>query len=272
MTATHGLEVDAPFGTADVAEVPLKRDALDIVVAQVRFPAIMAISDSREIARFQEEVRHRYPILREDSNVGLIMGPEGLSIQPDQSRVWRFFDIDEKWQLSIAPNFLALTTTDYSKRSDFFERLKQALEALERSFNPVIFDRLGVRYVNRWKGDDLVDVPRHIRTELLSTYCLPQSDAEEGAVQLVSNAAYMVRGGMLRANWGLIPSNTTIDPGIQPVTEASWILDLDRFVEGPHAFDPQVIAADAEQFAKDTYRFFRWSVTNDFLRDRGGNV
>ena len=77
----------------------------------------------------------------------------------------------------------------------------------------------------------------------------------------------------LLARWGLLPPSATVDPAaIEPLGEPSWILDLDMFQAGQRIFDPQEMVSDVRLFAERIYTFFRWAVTDDFLRFYGGKV
>jgi len=64
-----------------------------------------------------------------------------------------------------------------------------------------------------------------------------------------------------------------VDPAaIEPLAEVSWILDLDMFRPESRAFAPDDVVADARAYAERIYAFFRWAVTEDFLRLYGGDV
>jgi uncharacterized protein (TIGR04255 family) len=77
----------------------------------------------------------------------------------------------------------------------------------------------------------------------------------------------------LRARWGHIPANGTVDPAaIEPVDTPSWLLDLDMFSIGPWPFDTERLVAEARMYAERIYTFFRWAVTDEFLRRYGGDI
>jgi uncharacterized protein (TIGR04255 family) len=77
--------------------------------------------------------------------------------------------------------------------------------------------------------------------------------------------------GQIIARWGLLPANTTIDPtAVEPIAEPSWILDLDMSRSQTREFKVEVLMSEAQHFAKRLYTFFRWAVTDEFLRRFGG--
>jgi uncharacterized protein (TIGR04255 family) len=94
-------------------EVPLKDAPLVRVIAQVRFPEILAIEQREFVAPFQEALRKTYPVLRQEQNQGLVL--IGGSISPAKSQIaWRFADVDGQWRVSLTPEFVALETTSYT--------------------------------------------------------------------------------------------------------------------------------------------------------------
>ena len=98
-------------------------------------------------------LRTEFPVLRQERETGLLITPDGVATQQASTSIWRMSDADGRWTISVAPGFIALQTADYSRRADFFARLRTALMAFEEEVHPGYFDRLGVRYVNRFVGD-----------------------------------------------------------------------------------------------------------------------
>ena len=69
----------------------------------------------------------------------------------------------------------------------------------------------------------------------------------------------------LRGRWGSLPAGATYDPGIEPASEQSWLLDLDYSTSAPQDFDLAEMSDRVATFCDRIYTFFRWSVTDDFL-------
>lgn len=89
----------------------------------------------------------------------------------------------------------------------------------------------------------------------------------EALFDLPNHAAQM------RARWGILPAGGTVDPAaIEPIDDQSWILDLDIFNAGSRPFESDGILSEARSFAERIYSFFRWAVTDEFLRQYGGEV
>jgi hypothetical protein len=98
------------------SEVPLKNAPLLRVIAQVRFPTLLAVRSADRVSGFQDAVRDRYPYL-EQENVAVF--PPGLISVPDggHDRVvhWRFWDEQRHWRTTLNQDFLAIETTAYER-------------------------------------------------------------------------------------------------------------------------------------------------------------
>ena len=256
----------APLTGPPPAEVPLPRAPLVRVLAQLRFPPILAIAKPDAVAGFQEAIRSDYPLLEEEQGHMVVLG--GGDPEVKKEVIWRFSDIDSQWRVSLAPNFVALETLKYTSRRSFVDRLTTLFGAAEKSFNPQQAQRLGLRYIDQLTGEALTDIARLIRPEVRGIVDSPLGRA---AQRFMSDARFQVNGASIQARWGNLPENSTIDPNVlDPIGEPSWILDIDMYTTAPSKFATAELASTAEDFAESIYRVFRWMVTDDFLRFYGG--
>lgn len=258
-----------PLTDAAPAEVLLPKAPLVRVIAQVRFPPILSIEKRDFVAPFQEAIRDKYPVLRAEQTQGMVIGPDGTSPMPPQV-IWRFGDVEAKWRVSLAPDFLAIETIAYESRKDFFERFEGIMHALAEHLSPRVIDRIGVRYIDQVKGDAFKEIRRLVRPEILGVVATSAVDQAQHSIN-ESLFTVPISKAQLFARWGLLPVGGTVDPAaIEPLNEQSWILDVDMFRAEPKEFDPANVIADAKSFAERIYTFFRWAVTEDFLRLYGG--
>ena len=257
-----------PMTAPEPVEVPLAQAPLIRVVAQVRFPKSLAVEQHETAALFQKTVQDAYPVLREEQLQGFVVDKAGAQPAASQ-KIWRFSDVDAGWTLSLAPDFLALETTKYTNRAAFIARLRSAVEALGTHVDPKLVDRVGLRYIDRIEGSAIEDITRMVRAELRGVVGTP---AGAHVTHALTEALFTADGEQLRARWALLPPNATHDPSaVKPISETSWVLDLDMFRAGPVPFSTDRLIADAERFAARVYTFFRWAVTDEFLRHYGGN-
>lgn len=257
-----------PFALPPPNEVPLPRAPLVRVIAQVRFPLVASVERREFIAPFQEAIRGAYPVLRQEQTPALILTPAGpASLAPQAA--WRFSDLEEKWRVSLTPGFLALETTAYTSRTDFLQRLDQVVKALDQFVAPKLVDRLGVRFIDRVAGHEVDEITKLVRPEVRG---IVGALSPEWLKHTLNESVLTDDRAQLLARWGMLPPNQTIDPdGIEPRPERTWILDLDMSSVKPFPFSVDRIAADAKHFAERIYAFFRWVVTDEFLRTYGGN-
>ncbi|WP_373046597.1 TIGR04255 family protein [Vulgatibacter sp.] len=256
-----------PFRAEPPAEVPLPNAPLVRVIGQVRFPIVLSVNESGFIAPFQEAIRGRYPVLRPEQLQGFVVGPTGPQQVAPQA-LWRFHDGGGEWRVSLAPDFVALETTAYRSRADFLERLGEVLQALAITIHPGTVDRVGVRYVDRITGDALEELATLVNPHVLGVTGTPLDRHAESSV---AENVFAIGSDGFVARWGRLPPGATIDPGVLgSVQEPSWILDLDMFSKEPREFRVEDVLGEAQRYAERIYTFFRWAVTDDFLRRFGG--
>lgn len=260
-----------PLTAQPPEEVPLKDAPLIRVIAQVRFPPILSIEKKDFVGSFQEAIREKYPILQPEQTQILVFGPPGV-VQPTFQLTWRFIDTADSWRVSLAPNFMALETTAYSSRRDFLERLEHLLIAFDKSFNPQIIERFGLRYIDRLLGQDLQNISSLVKPEMAG---LMAAEFREYIHQTVNEYLFVIPNGgeKIIARWGLMPGGATFDPdAIEPVAESSWILDIDMSLSKNREFCIEELMSEGRCFAERIYTFFRWAVKDDFLRRFGGEL
>lgn len=246
-------------------EIPLPRAPLVRVIAQVKFPMVAAIEKAEVVAPFQSLLRDAYPLMRQENSVEITLPPVA-SVQPTSKTLWRFSDTSNAWKVSLTSDFLALETTAYKSRSDFLARFELLLGHLESTFKPGLVDRLGLRYIDRLA--DAEGLPELLRREILG---ISGSSLAKAAQLAITDAVFSVDGAQLRARFGILPPNLTIDPtALEPLQQPTWILDIDMFTTESFPFTPSAVAEKSRSFAERIYALFRWSVTDEFLRKFGG--
>ena len=263
--------VEDPLTETRPPEVPLTRAPLIRVLTQVRFPVVASVEKQEFIGPFQEAIRKEYGVLRREQSVGFSLGAAGAT-PAGQSTIWRFSNESASWRASLASDFVALETTKYESQAELMDRLRRLLSATQEHIRPPSVDRIGVRYIDQVRGADVKDLGRLVRPEVAGVL---NAAWASGAVQAVSENLFAVPSSSSRilARWGLIPPQATIDPAVMtPLEEASWILDLDMFEAESRPFETERLADVAESFAARLYTFFRWAVTEEFLRRYGGHV
>jgi uncharacterized protein (TIGR04255 family) len=262
------MVIKDPFTDPPPAEVPLAKAPLVRVIAQLRFPLVASIEQRDFIAPFQEAIRATYPILRQEQTQQLLFGANIAPSVRSANTAWRFNSEDGHWRVSLTSDFLALETTKYTSRNDFLKRLETVVAALAGQIDPKLIDRLGVRYVDRISGDALAEIGKLVRPEVRG---LTGTPAAGSVSHSITETIFTKDDVQVLVRWGQLPPSVTVDPAaIEPFEAPSWILDLDMFSSKPMSFSTQGVIADARRYMERLYTFFRWAVTDDFLRHYGG--
>jgi uncharacterized protein (TIGR04255 family) len=269
MSSSSSIKVtDDPLSPVIPPEVHLRYAPLISVLAQLRFPAQPGFDHRDTVTPFLDALRPVYPVVREEAVRGIVFQPFQASdpskvAEPKGWTIWRLFDVDGKWRISMARDFLSLDTSAYLSHDDFIDRLKLILGAFPETLRPPVIDRFGLRYVDRIVAPGFSRITELVRSELLGVLSTP---ASQRVVQSFSESVFDMTPHRLVARWGQLPPNASYDPGtVNPITEPSWILDLDMSQERTRAFSIDEVAADAQSYTRAIYTFFRWAVKPEFL-------
>jgi uncharacterized protein (TIGR04255 family) len=254
------------------AEVHLPRAPLVLVVAQVRFPMILAIRNPDRVAVFQEAIRGTYPDLHQDQVAHLVLSsPDRLPTAPGVSTglIWRFLDnrVSWQWRVSLAIDYIALETKAFTSIPDFSNRLRVIVSEFERAFSPQEAQRIGVRYVDRLVEPAYGRIADFFRREVLG---LAATELGLAAQQIGAQAIFDAEEGQILARWGQVPAQATVDPEIAPIDGPSWVIDLDMFTPSTQSFETEDLIAKVTRYSKRIYGVFRWMVNDEFLRFYGG--
>lgn len=117
----------------------------------LRFPSILRIENEAP-SSFQDAIRAQYPFFEEKSlgfpspMPGPISVKIGLAGLPASS--YEFSSPDRNWVISLTKEWIALTCREYSKWSEFADRLQPPLEAFQKQYSPAFYVRSGLRYQN----------------------------------------------------------------------------------------------------------------------------
>jgi len=153
------------------------------VICQLRFPPILRI-ETELPAAFQEEIRKDYPLTQVEEAARIPLPPpfaKMLEQSPQgfmQARTYQFHSEDSQWTLGMSRDFLALSTTHYTRWEEFSSKLKMAAEAFIATYAPAFFTRVGLRYrdVIKKSAEALsgLDWPQILRQEILGELGSPE--------------------------------------------------------------------------------------------------
>ena len=236
------------------------------VICQLRFPSLLSI-ESKPPGDFQERIRRHFPLLEKATNPVPVEFPAEI-VRMIQAQVsptsYQFMTEDRFSTVTLTPDSLALSTTDYDQWEHFRDQLRVPLAALIDIYDPSFFSRIGLRYqdaIDR-AALGLEDIPwsRLLRKDILGELALPQFEAN---LEQVANSTIRIKlpdgSGSLILRRGLV--------NLQERKEICYMIDFDFFAE------EKTEVADAEStldhFNAMAGDAFRWCIT-DTLRDALG--
>lgn len=254
-----------------MSEITLPRAPLAKVVAQLRYPRPLDFDEAMSIEPAGHALAARYPVGRQAKATAVVITPSGLSQQQTSGTNWIFEDINENWKVTIADKFVALETTKYSSRDDFTARFTEIVHIISESLRPPVFDRLGIRYINRLEGEEIVkDLPRLVQPVALAGLAVPHEGIR--VQHSLCDSIFIDGNAHLQVRWGWLPAGTAIDLTVSAPPVPYWLLDIDSSTGKGGPFDLPVLDSTINDLAVRAHRFFRWLVTDDFLRRFGGEV
>ncbi|MGB3312707.1 MAG: TIGR04255 family protein [Nodosilinea sp.] len=238
-----------------------KHNPLIEVVCQLRFPPILKISH-QEPVEFQDEIRFQYPLFEATkaqlpSEISKIVQQFGLPLQSDTT--YSFKSEDQRWNLSIAKDFIALTTSSYERYEQFKQRLEESLEIFERIYKPSSYTRVGLRYqdliirsklgIEDKNWSELI--AKHIASEL------HDPEISSSIQTIVKNLILKTESGQINLNHGLV----TVKESQEDTEEIAYLFDADFYAEQKIEGNEDVWNV-LNQFNQSAGRLFRWSITD----------
>jgi len=254
----------------DVDRVVYERNPLEQVICQLRFPPILRI-DSVVPADFQDWIRDQYPFFDEKAGLTAQPSPEVLERLPADAinalfrprKAYEFRSDDQEWVLVLTKDFLALTSNNYVRWEEFAEHLVKPFEALNRSYAPAFFSRIGLRYQNVIQKTKL-DLGDISWSQLLKPYISAELSLPGIADSIVEAAHNVVvkldeYDSMVRIQHGLVQR---VQDG-----EHCYLIDNDFFTE--RRTEVEDVWATLSFFNNRSRRLFRWCVEDELHNAMG---
>lgn len=240
----------------DHDDVVFDKAPLELVLCQVRFSPVLALMDEAGVAGFQEAVRRHYPNFRGDREVEFSVNPGQASVR-QKAPIWRMADEEQKWVVSVAVDFVALETPDYSDFREFRERLKFVLAAAERTIHPGRSSRVGLRKINVFSDPDVTAAPGW--RGLLRPEILGLAGVEDLAGSLQRSYAEVE---LADDSHGKLTIRFGIDP--EDKSRSRFRLDLDYWTETGFKVSPEsTLLERVEGYSDAITNFFHWAITSD---------
>lgn len=244
----------------DFPRVVYEKNPLKEVICQLAFPSILRV-DSEPPVKFQEAIRAQYPIYKEEqtTNIRFNFPTEAQAQNPLLLRggnAYRFSSEDLNWTISCTRDFIALSTTQYTRWEDFKGHFQDPLSKFIKEYAPPFFTRVGLRYVDIINRHELGldSEPWH---ELLSPYIAGELSYPEIADHVLSCANQLIigvgqSGAKILLNHGLV-SNKGNNPA-----DFSYLIDCDFSTE--QKTEIADVYNRIDDFNGYSRRLFRWCI------------
>lgn len=135
-----------------------ERQPLAKVVTQFRFNPVQVIAE-RPVGEFQEVLRPTFPTFQESQEFQFALGPAGPLAQHSARKSYAFGHEEHSGRVTLSVDSIAVEAgPDYPGFAEFSAWTRLALEALENAYHPGAFTRIGFRYVNLLRAENLGDV------------------------------------------------------------------------------------------------------------------
>lgn len=233
---------------------------LKFVVCQVRFPVLARYGAPGFLAPMQDALSAKYPRFGEEQQVSITLGPGGIVPAPPPVPLSRFRDLEDRWSVAVARDFISLETTIYERWEEFRERICEVLEAAQGLGIPAR-ERLGLRYVNEISHPDVtgpIDWTRFINERLLGMV---------GGEELGQDVIHALEEIQLREGDGtLVVRHGHVGAEASQSNKPFYLLDVDFYDDSPRSFDAGATLEQLDTFHATTHNLFEESVTDDLRK------
>lgn len=241
-----------------------RKNPLDSVVCQIRFPTILKI-ESEPPAEFQDRVREEYPNFEEtlgaqlEARLKLGEAPPsefmGQLAQLATRKNYQFGSEDGSWKVNLTRDFIALTAQRYERWEQFRAKLQGPLDTLVNVYEPPYFSRIGLRYIDVIKRSVLnlanVEWKELLRPEILGVLASHDIGGHVRSFESKSEIRLSDEDSIVRVITGFAEA---IDD-----KELCYLIDSDFFTE--RKTPAQEALNKLDYFSIRGSRLFQWCIT-----------
>ena len=233
------------------------------VICQLRFPEILSISANLPV-QFQEEIRSEFPIYssRTEQLPPKFEGIHGNLRIANQPAIinYQFSSQDNTYRINLTSRFISLSCNNYTCWEDFAKRLDKPLAAFIRIYKPIIFERIGLRYLNAISRESVCLTDFQFNELIHPMYLGILVDEEINETQTNRSgvdAEFAIRGGCrakIHAGPGLVNRNGRQEK------EVKFIFDQDLSMSGN--IPANFVAGAMETLHNQAFSIFRNAITD----------
>jgi uncharacterized protein (TIGR04255 family) len=245
----------------DTERVEYPRNPLAEVICQLRFPRQFAIEESLPV-ELQKLLANEFPLADTSLNFAVGVGEADEPPRAIRRTEYNFSSRERDLTITLASDFVAVTSRQYRNWAAFAETIKKAWEAVFRVYHITLITRIGLRYRNiiarRELGLGEVPWSKLVKPELIG-FLGSDLDGAALAVEASTSHLFNIRKGRLALHSSLVHSNDG--------TDTALLIDSDFFSEDQLDGEQNVYFDILNEYNLEAGRLFRWAI-KDKLSER----
>jgi uncharacterized protein (TIGR04255 family) len=216
---------------------PLPNHQLGLVVGQVRFPRLPRFAENGYTLPFEDVMRTNFPKASREPSVSLVVKDNEVTTETGEMLL-RFTDLDNRYTVVLAPDFIALECRFYDSFEKFSTHFMIVVELAGEIFDIKHRLRLGLRYINemRWsRARTYMDWQRFLNSDYMGWNPLEKLGGT--ILHTIAEFAAKREDGVFRLRRGFLSGSTIPQPGRSRHAEPNefYLIDLDYSDDTPAA-------------------------------------
>ena len=272
MTAPTDSAPDVPLGDLPPATwVLLRKSPLQVVVAEVRWARTgPELTGEHGLELRDAAAEHGLHLARIDpvrqQQVHFEMRPEGPAAVVNAGVPGlKLSTSDGAISVTVMPDSLVVQCNAYSRWSESLApQVAAAVAAVTRVVQPRLFQRVGLRYVNRLVSPDAV-IAQSWRDRIEPTFLGPLLNPELGV--LVASAQQQVELRLTDTAAAIIRHGPYRDAAVD--NTFAYLLDIDVFDTRSERFDPEAVSVLTRQLNRTAASLFQQIVPDQWRETMG---
>jgi uncharacterized protein (TIGR04255 family) len=245
----------------DTPRVEYAQNPLAEVICQLRFPRQFAVEGSLPVD-LQRRLAHGFPLVETRFNFEVAISESEEPPRPTRRTTYDFSTRKRDLTISLASDFVAVTSREYRNWSTFSATVRTAWEAVRGTYSVNVITRVGLRYRNIIEREQLglTNVPwsELVKSELLG-FLGSSLDGAALAAEASTSHLFRIDDGSLVLQSGLVHSSDQ--------TKSALLIDSDFYLEDTLDGEQNGYLDILSRYNIEAGRLFRWSI-KDRLRER----
>ncbi|RUM02656.1 TIGR04255 family protein [Rhizobium chutanense] len=245
----------------DTPRVEFVQNPLAEVICQLRFPRQFAVEGALPV-ELQRHLAKSFPLVETRFSLEFAASNSDELAPPVRRPIYDFSSLARDLTITLATDFVAVTSREYQNWSAFSDTIRIAWEAVRTVYGVGFITRVGLRYRNIVEREKLqlngVSWDELIRSEFLG-FLASDLDGAAFATEANTSHLFQIEKGSLALNSSLVHANDQ--------TKSALLIDSDFYLEEVIDGKQNVYMDILNSYNLEAGRLFRWAI-KDRLRER----